>query len=62
MTSCPGQLVVHRDGSVASCSEDRAGRGCAGEDHPHRRGIHACRIVERGDCSYCELVVVRDAS
>ena len=62
MTSCPGQLVVHRDGSVASCSEHRAGRSCAGEDLPHRRGFLACRIVEHGACTYCELVVARDAS
>ena len=53
MTSCAGQLVVHRDGSVAYCSEEQAGRSCAGEDRPHRRGVVACRLVNSQDCPYC---------
>ena len=36
MKTCPGQLVVHGDGTVAYCTEETAGRRCRGEDHPHR--------------------------
>lgn len=53
MKSCPGQLVVHRDGSVAYCTEEQAGRTCAGEDRPHRRGVFACRLVNRDACQHC---------
>ncbi len=53
MKSCPGQLVVHRDGTVAYCTEATAGRRCAGEDHPHRGGFFACRVVDGDNCSYC---------
>jgi hypothetical protein len=53
MKSCPGQLVVHRDGTVAYCSEETAGGACAGEDRPHRGGFFACRAVEGDNCPYC---------
>ena len=55
MRSCPGQLVVHRDGTVAYCTEGTAGRTCAGEDHPHRGGFFACRVVEGDNCAYCAV-------
>ena len=58
MRSCAGQLVVHRDGTVAYCTEERAGRPCAGEDHPHRGGFFACRLVEGPGCAYCSLTSV----
>ncbi|MHB8682022.1 MAG: hypothetical protein ACYDA2_08010 [Acidimicrobiales bacterium] len=57
MTSCVGQLVVHRDGSVAYCTEEHDGRRCAGEDRPHRRGIFACRLTV-DHCTYCNAAVV----
>ncbi len=53
MRSCPGQLVVHRDGTVAYCTEVSAGRRCAGEDHPHRGGFFACRMVDGATCPCC---------
>jgi len=53
MRSCHGQLVVHRDGTVAYCTEQAAGRKCAGEDHPHRGGFFACRVVDGDPCAYC---------
>jgi len=56
MKSCPGQLVVHRDGTVAYCTEETAGRGCAGEDRPHRSGFFACRLVDGDRCPYCNLI------
>ena len=55
MKSCPGQLVVHRDGTVAYCTEGAAGRRCAGEDHPHRAGFFACRVVDGDNCAYCAV-------
>ena len=55
MRSCPGQLVVHRDGTVAYCTEETAERRCAGEDHPHRGGFFACRVVDGDNCSYCAM-------
>ena len=53
MRSCPGQLVVHGDGTVAYCTEETGGRTCAGEDHPHRGGFFACRVVDGAQCRYC---------
>jgi hypothetical protein len=58
MKGCPGQLVVHRDGTVAYCSEENAGRRCAGEDHPHRGGFFACRVVDGDSCAYCSDTAV----
>jgi hypothetical protein len=58
MTSCGGLLVVHRDGTVAYCTEDRAGRRCAGEDRPHHGGVFACRLVEGEACGHCNPVTV----
>ncbi len=58
MKTCPGQLVVHRDGTVAYCTEDTDGRRCAGEDHPHRGGFFACRVVDGESCAYCSVASV----
>jgi hypothetical protein len=58
MTSCDGLLVVHRDGTIAYCTEDRSGRQCAGEDRPHHGGVFACRLVEGDACAYCHPVTV----
>lgn len=62
MASCPGQLVIHRDGSVAYCTEKQAGRSCPGEDRPHRRGVVACRLVSGERCPYCASLAVHTAS
>lgn len=62
MTSCAGQLVVHRDGTVAYCSEEQEGNTCAGEDRPHRRGVVACRLVSTERCSYCAALALTAAS
>lgn len=58
MKSCLGQLVVHRDGTVAYCTEETAGRPCPGEDHPHRGGFFAHRLVARHSCPRCTQVPV----
>ncbi len=64
MKSCPGQLVVHRDGTVAYCTEQTTGGTCAGEDRPHRGGFFACRVVDGDNCPYCtvEPVTVEPAT
>jgi hypothetical protein len=58
MKSCAGQLVVHRDGTVAYCSEENTGGTCAGEDRPHRGGFFACRVVDGDNCPYCTAASV----
>jgi hypothetical protein len=58
MKSCLGQLVVHLDGTVAYCTEETAGRPCPGEDHPHRGGFFAHRLVTRHHCPRCTQVPV----
>ncbi|HXQ62695.1 MAG TPA: hypothetical protein VN796_10195 [Acidimicrobiales bacterium] len=58
MRSCLGQLIVHRDGTVAYCTEETAGRTCPGEDHPHRGGFFAHRLVTRHSCPRCIQVPV----
>ncbi len=58
MKSCLGQLVVHRDGTVAYCTEETAGRPCPGEDHPHRGGFFAHRRVARHSWPRCNQVPV----
>lgn len=62
MMSCAGQLVVHRDGSVAYCSEEQLGGSCAGEDRPHRRGVLACRLVSDQQCPYCASLALTAVS
>jgi hypothetical protein len=62
MKSCPGQLVVHRDGTVAYCTEKNAGRPCAGEDRPHRGGFFACRVVDGNQCRYCTDALITSES
>jgi hypothetical protein len=43
MTTCPGELVVHQDGTVW-CSEPNEGRECGGLERPHR-AVWSCRLV-----------------
>lgn len=53
--ACFGCLVVHRDGSVAFCTEELEGRPCAGYGVRHEGGTMACRVVPRlVRCRYCE--------
>jgi hypothetical protein len=62
MASCPGQLVVHSDGSVAYCTEGREGPACAGLDRPHRRGVFTCSLVSDEPCAYCSALSLSPAS
>lgn len=61
MASCGGQLVVHQDGTVAYCTEERDG-DCAGEDRPHRRGVLTCALASDEPCRYCTSLVLSPAS
>ncbi len=49
-----GQLVVHRDGTVAYCTEETGGGTCAGEDHPHRGRI--LRLPSRSTATHCRVL------
>jgi hypothetical protein len=52
MTSCPGELVLHHDGTTW-CSEVDIGRTCAGLDLPHR-AVWTCRLLwGPEDCPRC---------
>lgn len=57
-SSCSGCLVVHRDGTVAYCTEELDGGHCAGYDHRHLAGTMPCRVsplVVR--CQHCQEVM-----
>lgn len=51
---CCGCLVLHRDGSVAFCTEELDGRPCGGYEHRHIGGTMPCRIDPRTvQCMHC---------
>jgi hypothetical protein len=43
---------------MAYCTEESAGRTCPGEDHPHRGGFFACRVVDGDSCLHCTVAAV----
>ena len=50
---CPGRLVVHADGTIWLCSEDRTGT-CLGRNLEHSRGQMPCFLAsETGTCPIC---------
>lgn len=54
-TVCNGCLVLHRDATVAFCTEELDGGSCVGYDRPHRAGTMPCRITPRVvRCRHCE--------
>ena len=58
MTKCNGCLVVHRDGTIAYCSEELDARPCAGHEAPHSAGVLACRVSPHWSrCLYCDTVL-----
>jgi hypothetical protein len=60
MAMCNGCLVVHRDGSVAYCSEELDGGQCEGYEMAHLAGIMPCRVIPRRTrCQYCEDIMAR---
>ena len=42
MATCPGSLIVHRDGAVAGCTNDDDQDGCAGLELRHEGDPTAC--------------------
>lgn len=52
---CCGCLVLHRDGSVAFCTEELDGRSCTGYQGRHLGGTMPCRIAPRlVRCQHCQ--------
>ncbi|HEY5171586.1 MAG TPA: hypothetical protein VIK54_07650 [Acidimicrobiia bacterium] len=52
MATCPGSLIVHRDGTTAGCSNDEDQDGCRGRDLRHEGDPTAC-VDWFGGCNYC---------
>lgn len=53
--ACGGCLVMHRDGSVAFCTEELDGRPCAGYGERHLGGTMSCRVAPRlVRCLHCQ--------
>lgn len=56
MGHCDGTLVIHADGTAAACSEELAGRCCAGEEAVHLGGNARCEVVlGPGGCEWCDV-------
>ena len=51
--TCPGMLIVHRDGTIAGCTEDDKPLGCAGPDERHDHGTVRCIKWFADGCDYC---------
>jgi hypothetical protein len=49
---CPGSLILHRDGTVAGCTNDDDADGCRGRELPHEGDPIACLDWFDG-CNYC---------
>jgi hypothetical protein len=60
MAMCNGCLVVHRDGTVAYCSEEIDGGVCDGYEMAHLAGIMSCRVTPRRTrCRYCDDIMCK---
>jgi hypothetical protein len=52
MATCPGSLIVHRDNTVAACTEDDEADACRGRDVRHDGSPVQCLDWLDG-CDYC---------
>src|SRR4051794_7772159 len=52
MASCSGSLIVHADGTVASCTNDDDSGGCAGRELRHDLAPRRC-VDWWCECNYC---------
>jgi hypothetical protein len=52
MATCPGSLIVHRDGTTAGCTNDDDQDGCHGRDLRHQGDPNSC-LDWWGGCNYC---------
>jgi hypothetical protein len=50
--TCPGSLIVHRDGTTAGCTSDDDQDGCRGRELRHEGDPTSC-IDRLGGCNYC---------
>ena len=56
MGHCDGTLVMHSDGTMAVCSEELAGRCCAGPTADHQGGWADCTTwLGPGGCELCAV-------
>lgn len=52
---CYGSLVLHRDGTIAYCSEELGGGRCAGFQLPHFAAPLTCRVSNTSSrCKVCD--------
>lgn len=52
---CSGCLVLHRDATVAFCTEELDGGHCPGYERPHLAGTMSCRVKPAlVRCQHCE--------
>jgi len=54
MTVCKGNLIVHRDGTAALCSEELAGRSCGELSFERHRIFRSCGLTFLRGCPRCE--------
>jgi hypothetical protein len=52
MGNCSGSLILHRDGTVAGCTNDDDQDTCAGRELRHEGDPAACTDWF-GGCNYC---------
>jgi hypothetical protein len=50
--NCPGSLILHRDGTVAGCTNDDDADGCCGRTARHEGDPTTCVAWWVG-CNYC---------
>src|SRR5580700_1346138 len=52
---CRGSLIVHKDGTPLLCSEELAGRSCAGDrSYERHRIFRSCGLTLLDGCPECE--------
>jgi hypothetical protein len=57
MATCPGGLILHRDGIIWGCTEDEEREGCRGRDLRHELAPVTCFLWSFGGCSYCGIAL-----
>jgi hypothetical protein len=54
VATCPGSLILHRDGTTAGCTNDDEADGCRGLERRHEGDPTACTEWFDG-CNYCGM-------
>ena len=55
MTSCPGSLIAHVDGTPAGCTEDHEPDGCPGLAARHEGEVKLCCEWYPDGCARCGI-------